>query len=126
MFASARGTRAIRVSKRVQVCDERGGKGCGSDEREREAALLDDSRFVPEAKEGSTALSLPPRNYILVHEDGRLHKTDDFEPMSFGMQRIHKNDEPEPVWVQTRTARWMRKRARAERARATTLARLAC
>ena len=94
--------------------------------REREAALLDDSRFVPEAKEGSTALSLPPRNYILVHEDGRLHKTDDFEPMSFGMQRIHKNDEPEPVWVQTRTARWMRKRARAERARATTLARLAC
>ena len=76
-------------------------------ERAQEQAMLDDSKFVPETKEGSTALSLPPRNYILVHEDGTLHKKDDFEPMSFGMQRIHNNDEPEPVWVQTRTARWL-------------------
>ena len=75
--------------------------------RAQEQAMLDDSKFVPETKEGSTALSLPPRNYILVHEDGTLHKKDDFEPMSFGMQRIHNNDEPEPVWVQTRTARWL-------------------
>ena len=43
----------------------------------------------------------------LVHEDGRLHTKDNFEPMSFGMQRIHNDDEPEPVWVQTKTARWM-------------------
>ena len=38
---------------------------------------------------------------------GTLHARDDFEPMSFGMQRIHNDDEPEPVWVQTRTARWL-------------------
>lgn len=72
-----------------------------------ERAQLDDSRWVPEVSEGSTALSLPPRNYTLVHEDGRLHKKDNFEPMSFGMQRIHKDDRPEPVWVQTPTARWL-------------------
>lgn len=75
--------------------------------RQHEAALLDDSRFVPETKAGSTAISLPPRNFILVHEDGRLHAKDDFEPMSFGMQRIHNDDEPEPIWVQTKTSRWM-------------------
>ena len=73
--------------------------------------LLDDSRWVPKAAGGadgqpSTALTLPPRNYTLVHEDGRLHKKDNFEPISFGMQRIHKESEPEPVWVQTKTARW--------------------
>ena len=50
---------------------------------------------------------LPPRNYTLVHEDGRLHKRDNFTPMSFGMQRIHNNAAPEPVWVQTQNARWM-------------------
>jgi len=27
--------------------------------------------------------------------------------MSFAMQRVHNDDEPEPVWVQTPTARWM-------------------
>jgi hypothetical protein len=75
--------------------------------RKMEALQLDDSRWVPETKEGSTALSLPPRNYTLVHEDGRLHTKDNFEPMSFGMQRIHNDDEPEPVWVQTKTARWL-------------------
>ena len=59
------------------------------------------------AGEGETRITLPPRNYILVHEDGRLHTKDEFEPMSFGMQRIHNDDEPEPVWVQTKTARWL-------------------
>ena len=52
-------------------------------------------------------MTLPPRNYTLVHEDGRLHKRDNFTPMSFGMQRIHNNAGPEPVWVQTQNARWM-------------------
>ena len=82
---------------------------CDEEEQQRltDMAQLDDSKFVPETKEGSTALSLPPRNYTLVHEDGRLHRSDDFTPMSFGMQRIHNDDEPEPVWVQTKTARWM-------------------
>mmetsp|Transcript_20861 Transcript_20861/g.67301 ORF Transcript_20861/g.67301 Transcript_20861/m.67301 type:complete len:302 (-) Transcript_20861:158-1063(-) len=55
----------------------------------------------------STTIMLPPRNYTLVHEDGRLHKRDNFTPMSFGMQRIHNNAAPEPVWVQTQNARWM-------------------
>ena len=97
---------------------------------------LDDSEYVPEG----TQLSLPPRNYILVHESGKLHKKDKFEPMSFGvhlslpspsppitpaspcakpystliplpnlagMQRVHYESEPEPIWVQTRTARWI-------------------
>jgi len=60
------------------------------DERARDKVLLDDSKWVPKNSDGSTALSLPPRNYKLVHEDGKLHKKDNFEPMSFGMQRIHK------------------------------------
>ena len=29
---------------------------------------------------------LPPRNYKLVSEDGRVLKKDNFEPMSFGMR----------------------------------------
>lgn len=77
------------------------------EEAEIERQLLDDSRWVPESKDGCTAIALPPRNYILVHEDGRLHKQDNFEPMSFNMQRVHNDDEPEPVWVQTKTARWL-------------------
>ena len=36
--------------------------------------MLDDSRWVPETKDGCTAVALPPRNYTLVHEDGKLHK----------------------------------------------------
>jgi len=76
------------------------------DEAKRDAALLDDSNWVPQT-DGDTRLTLPPRNYTLVHEDGRLHTKDEFEPMSFGMQRIHNDDEPEPVWVQTPTARWL-------------------
>jgi tetratricopeptide (TPR) repeat protein len=74
---------------------------------EQERAMLDDSRWVPEPRDGCTTVALPPRNYILVQEDGRLHKKDDFEPMSFGMQRIHNDTEPEPIWVQTKTARWL-------------------
>ena len=27
--------------------------------------------------------------------------------MSFGMQRVHNDTEPEPIWVQTKTARWL-------------------
>jgi len=77
------------------------------DEAAREAAALDDSKWVPQPEDGDTRITLPPRNYTLVHEDGRLHTKDDFEPMSFGMQRIHNDDEPEPVWVQTKTARWL-------------------
>lgn len=77
------------------------------DERARDKVLLDDSKWVPKNSDGSTALSLPPRNYKLVHEDGKLHKKDNFEPMSFGMQRIHNDTEPEPVWVETKTARWL-------------------
>ncbi len=73
------------------------------EEEQREAALLDDSKFVPIGSE----LALPPRNYTLVHEDGRLHTKDDFEPMSFGMQRVHYESEPEPIWVQTKHVRWI-------------------
>ena len=52
---------------------------------------------------------LPPwrAQYILVTEEGKLHKKDNFEPMSFGMQRVHYESEPEPIWVQTKTARWI-------------------
>ena len=81
--------------------------GDEDEEAKRDAALLDDSRWVPETSDGETRLTLPPRNYTLVHEDGRAHKADNFEPLSFGMQRVHNDDEPEPVWVQTPTARWM-------------------
>ena len=35
---------------------------------------------------GSRAIMLPPRNYKLVSEDGRVLKKDNFEPMSFGMR----------------------------------------
>ena len=52
------------------------------------------------------ALSLPPRNYILVHEDGRVHARDRFEP-AWGMRRVHLEAAPEPVWVQTDAARWL-------------------
>lgn len=55
---------------------------------------------------GTTTIMLPPRNYTLVHEDGRLHKKDNFEPLSFGMQRVWNDRAPEPVWVQTKNARW--------------------
>ena len=72
-------------------------------EAEQEAFQLDDSKFVPQG----TELTLPPRNYILVTEEGKLHKKDKFEPMSFGMQRVHYESEPEPIWVQTKTARWI-------------------
>jgi hypothetical protein len=81
--------------------------GDEDEEAKRDAALLDDSRWVPETSDGETRLTLPPRNYTLVHEDGRAHKADHFEPLSFGMQRVHNDDEPEPVWVQTPAARWM-------------------
>jgi len=78
----------------------------------------EDDNFISDSEEederppemfevGSTQLMLPPRNYTLVHEDGRLHKKDNFEPMSFGMQRVHYESQPEPVWVQTATARWI-------------------
>ena len=56
---------------------------------------------------GQGTLALAPRNYALVHEDGTVHKKDNFEPMSMGMQRVHYDAEPEPVWVQTPTCRWM-------------------
>ena len=53
-------------------------------------------------------LALAPRNYTLVHEDGRLHTRDNYEPMSFGMQQICYDAAPEPVWVQTPAgARWL-------------------
>jgi len=56
---------------------------------------------------GQGTLALAPRNYALVHEDGTVHKKDNFEPMSMGMQRVHYEAAPEPVWVQTPTCRWM-------------------
>ena len=55
------------------------------------------------APTASRALTLPPRNYTLVPRpaaQGQLRAD------LFGMQRIHKESEPEPVWVQTKTARW--------------------
>ena len=60
---------------------------------------------------GQGALTLAPRNYVLVHEDGTVHRKDNFEPMSMGMQRVHYDAAPEPVWVQTPTCRWMQSAA---------------
>jgi tetratricopeptide (TPR) repeat protein len=104
----------IELEENVEDDDESDSDDSSSDPEssdDDEAAIerlqLDDSKWVPPPKDGCTAVSLPPRNFTLVHEDGRLHKKDDFEPMSFGMQRIHNDTEPEPVWVQTKTARWL-------------------
>ena len=55
---------------------------------------------------GGGTLALPPRRYILVHEDGRVHARDRFEP-AWGMRRVHLEAAPEPVWVQTDAARWL-------------------
>jgi len=80
-----------------------------SEHSDDDAALSEEEEEKPPDvfEVGSTKLILPPRNYILVHEDGRLHGKDRFEPMSFGMQRVHYESEPEPVWVQTHSARWL-------------------
>ena len=73
---------------------------CGDDDDDEahEAALLGDNRWVPEAKDGRP---LPPRSYTRTRMGA--YGKDDFEPMSFGMQRIHNDDEP--TSGQTRTAR---------------------
>lgn len=55
---------------------------------------------------GGGTLALPPRRYTLVHEDGRIHSRDNFEP-AWGMRRVHLESAPEPVWVQTDAARWL-------------------
>ena len=62
-------------------------------------------------KDRERVLAMAPRNYTLVHEDGRPHRRDDFTPMSFNMQRVHTEAAPEPVWVQTSTARWLQSAA---------------
>ena len=81
---------------------------------EAEAADDGDSTDSDEAevrKDRERVLAMAPRNYTLVHEDGRPHKRDDFTPMSFNMQRVHTEAAPEPVWVQTGTARWLQSAA---------------
>ncbi len=95
----------------VLEANEPSGQGSESErESERTEEPSDDEDDAPPAglfEVGSRAIVLPPRNYTLVHEDGRLHRKDNFEPMSFGMQRVHTDDAPEPVWVQTAEARWL-------------------
>eukprot|EP00316_Scyphosphaera_apsteinii_P023190 CAMPEP_0119307948 /NCGR_PEP_ID=MMETSP1333-20130426/8301_1 /TAXON_ID=418940 /ORGANISM="Scyphosphaera apsteinii, Strain RCC1455" /LENGTH=617 /DNA_ID=CAMNT_0007311607 /DNA_START=200 /DNA_END=2053 /DNA_ORIENTATION=- len=97
--------------------DNEGGGGLMLEEDEEEEEDSEDDNYLTESSNederppdlfevGSTAIMLPPRNFTLVHEDGRLHKKDNFEPMSFGMQRVHHDSEPEPVWVQTNSTRW--------------------
>ena len=70
----------------------------------------DEQEVAPPASQfsvGGTTLMLPLRNFLLVHEDGRVHPKDDFEPMSYMMQQVYYESAPDPVWVQTRTARWL-------------------
>jgi len=97
--------------------DNEGGGELMLEEDEEEEEDSEDDNYLTESSNederppdlfevGSTAIMLPPRNFTLVHEDGRLHKKDNFEPMSFGMQRVHHDSEPEPVWVQTNSTRW--------------------
>ena len=43
----------------------------------------------PRARPEAVVLALPPRNYTLVHEDGRAHARDAFTPLAFGMRQLH-------------------------------------
>ena len=84
------------------------------EQAEAEAEDDGDSTDSDEAevrKDRERVLAMAPRNYTLVHEDGRPHRRDDFTPMSFNMQRVHTEAAPEPVWVQTSTARWLQSAA---------------
>ncbi len=85
-----------------------GGGGDDDDDDDACSAASSDSDLRPpeQFEVGGTTIMLPPRNYTLVDEEGRLLAKDDFEPMSFGMQQVHHDKAPEPVWVQTQTARW--------------------
>ena len=106
---------ALRSSKAAEEAEEaeeeeevEGGDAEGGLVLEDNAAGNDDETGGGDAAAGAAGvLALPPRNYTLVHEDGRVHSRDAFEPMGFGMRQVHYARSPEPVWVQTPSARWM-------------------